>query len=477
MSTNWNNRNIFHHMKILNVLILDDDPTQLELLRVMLEQVSYPPVNPVFTSTGDEFFSLLSLSHFDLVVTDYFMPDISGDGILERVKIEKPDCEVIIMTSGTTINEAISLMRKGAYDFFIKPISQELLVNRLTRIFELKNLIQENRKLLAQVEYRDTDFSSDIIYKSSRMDSVINIAARSAGTDSNVLLRGESGTGKELIARAIHFSSLRKTKPFITVNIAALPESLIESELFGHVKGAFTGAETERKGRFEEADSGTIFIDEAGDIPINIQIKLLRVIQFGEFQRVGSNKTEHTNVRIITATSRNLEEMIKEGKFREDLFYRLNVIPIEIPPLRERREDISLLIDYFLKTISEKQNKETAVLTEETKNLLLNYSYPGNIRELENIIEYAIAISRSPFITSRELPSILQSSSEAGDLRSFPAGKDYGQNMADFETGLITRALKDASGNQSSAARSMGISERKLRSRMEILGIENSFRN
>ncbi|MEA1911686.1 MAG: sigma-54 dependent transcriptional regulator, partial [Spirochaetota bacterium] len=283
------------------------------------------------------------------------------------------------------------------------------------------------------------------------------------------------GTGKELLARAIHYSSLRKDKPFITINIAALPESLVESELFGHIKGAYTGADTGRTGRFEEAHNGTVFIDEAGDIPLTIQIKLLRLIQFGEFEKVGSNKTEKVNVRIIAATSRNLEEMINTGSFREDLFYRLNVIPINIPPLRERKEDISLLINYFLKIKSEKQNRETALLTEETNDLLINYSYPGNIRELENIIEYAIAIGRSKYITRKELPQILQNQTTIEE-KSITQSEDYSTNMIQFETNLINNALVKESGNQSSAARSLGISERKLRSRMEILDIENTFR-
>ena len=463
-------------MKILNVLILDDDPTQLELLKVMFRQIEYPPCNTIYTSNGKDFFSRLSQSHYDLVISDYFMPDISGSDVLERIKIEKPGCEVIILTSGTTTNEAISLMRKGAYDFFIKPISIDVLTNRLVKIFELKNLIQENKKLLAQAKFKDVNFSSDIIYKSKKMEEVINIAARSSGTNANVLVRGESGTGKELIARAVHFSSQRRDKSFVTVNIASLPETLIESELFGHIKGAFTGAETERIGRFEEAEGGTIFIDEAGDIPLNIQVKLLRVIQFGEFQKIGSNKTENIDVRIIAATSRNLEEMINNGKFREDLYYRLNVIPIEIPPLRERKEDISLLINYFLEIKSEKQNRELALLTEETNNLLVNYSYPGNIRELENIIEYALAISRGRYITSRELPSILQNEKILQEVDTFPESDSYADSMSQFEIKLINNALNKSEGNQSSAARALAISERKLRSRMEILNIENTFR-
>jgi DNA-binding NtrC family response regulator len=462
-------------MKVLNILIIDDEVTQLELLKIMFEKIDYPPCNTTFTSNEADFFSNLSQKPYDLVISDYFMPEISGSEILNKVKIGKPHCEVIILTSGTTTNEAIELMKNGAYDFLIKPISYEVLKNRLIKIFDLKNLLQENENLLEQVKYKDVSFSSDIIFKSKKMEEVINIAARSSGTDSNVLLRGESGTGKELLARAIHFSSLRKDKPFITINIAALPESLVESELFGHIKGAYTGAETERTGRFEEAKDGTIFIDEAGDIPLTIQIKLLRLIQFGEFQKVGSNNTNKVNVRIIAATSRNLEEMIKNGAFREDLYYRLNVIPIKIPPLRERKEDISLLINYFLKNKSEKQNKETAILTDETNDLLINYSYPGNIRELENIIEYAIAIGRSKYITSNELPQVLKIQSNI-DAEQMVQSDDYSKSMSQFEKNLIISSLHKEGGNQSSAARSLRISERKLRSRMEILGIENTFR-
>jgi len=463
-------------MKILNVLIIDDDITQLELLKLMFEKIEYPPCDPVFTSNGKDFFSKLSQAPFDLVISDYFMPDVTGREVLSQVKIEKPNCEVIILTSGTTTNEAIELMKNGAYDFLIKPISIEVLKNRLIKIFELKSLIRENESLLEMAKGQDVSFSSDIIFKSKKMEEVINIAARSAETESNVLLRGESGTGKELLARAIHFSSLRKEKPFITINIAALPETLVESELFGHIKGAYTGAEKERTGRFEEAENGTIFIDEAGDIPLSVQIKLLRLIQFGEYQKVGSNTTKKVNVRIISATSRNLEEMIGQGEFREDLFYRLNVIPINIPPLRERKEDISLLINYFLKIKSEKQKKEPALLTDETNNLLINYNYPGNIRELENIIEYAIAIGRGNYITSKELPLVLQNKPDIKEKEFSIQTKDYNQNMIQFETELIKKTLNKTKGNQSSAARFLGISERKLRSRMEILGIENTFR-
>ncbi len=463
-------------MKILNILILDDDQTQLELLKIMFDKLEYPPCNPVFTSNGNDFFSKLSLSPYDLVITDYFMPDITGGEVLNKVKIEKPHCEVIILTSGTTTNEAIELMKNGAYDFLIKPISFEVLKNRITKLFELKNLIQENKNLLKQIKYSNTHFTSDIIFKSQKMNIIINIAARSARTDANILIRGESGTGKELFARGIHYSSKRKDKPFVTVNIAALPEALIESELFGYIKGSFTGAETDRKGLFEEADEGTLFIDEAGDIPLTIQTKILRMIQFGEFQRIGSNITKKADVRIIAATSRNLEEMIEIGTFRKDLFYRLNVIPISIPPLRERREDISPLITHFLKIACEKHNIEKIDLTDEAFNLLVNYAYPGNIRELENIIEYALALSRNGIISSKELPTILQNSSITLEDKLFAKNTGYIDRMSSFETRIIEESLEKTKGNQSAAAADLGISERKLRSRMNILHINNSFR-
>ena len=463
-------------MKILNILVIDDDPTQIELFKGLFEKIDYPPCKVSYTVNSDQFFSTLSNSHIDLVITDYFMPDITGRGILERVKKEKPECEVIVITSGTTTGEAINLMKKGAYDFIIKPISFEVLENRIVKIFELKNLIQENENLLYQLSSKSPKFSSNIVFKSQKMKDVINIAARAAGTNTNILIRGESGTGKELFARGIHFSSPRKDKPFITVNIAALPETIIESELFGHIKGAYTGADQDRKGRFEEAHEGTVFIDEAGDIPITIQTKLLRILQFGEFQRIGSNNTKKTDVRIIAATNRNLEKMIKEGSFREDLFYRLNVIPLEIPPLRERREDFPLLITHFLQIIGEKHKINNAVLTEDAHSLLVDYSYPGNIRELENIIEYAIALSRNGTITSRELPGILHQSLKIVPDTLFSEESSYLEKMTHFESMIILNALDESKGNQSSAARSLGISERKLRSRMAIIGIENRFR-
>ncbi len=463
-------------MKILNVLILDDDQTQLELMKVMFDKIEYPPCKPVFTSTLTNFSAQFRSFPFDLVITDYFMPDTSGSDVLVLVKRERPDCEVIVLTSGTTTPEAINLMKQGAYDFIIKPISFDLLLNRINKIFELKNLIQENDALLKAIGTKDIPFSDQIIFRSSKMKDVINIAARAAHTDTNILIRGESGTGKELFARGIHFSSMRKDKSFITINIAALPETLIESELFGHVKGSFTGAESDYTGLFEKAHEGTIFIDEAGDIPLSVQTKLLRIIQFGELQKIGSGIMKRVDIRIIAATNKNLEAMIKDKLFREDLFYRLNVIPLYIPPLRERREDIPPLIEHYITKICSKHGKKKAVLTDEASLLLMNYAYPGNIREMENIIEYAVALSRGNVITRKELPAILQNQGPLGPNDSRVTGSSYADNMKHFEMQLLTDVLEKASGNQSAAARALGISERKFRSRMDILGLKNTFR-
>lgn len=463
-------------MKILNILILDDDLTQLELLKVMFSRIEYPRCNPVFTSNASTFSEKLLSFPFDLVITDYFMPDKSGSEILHLVKKERPDCEVIVLTSGTSTLEAIELMKRGAYDFIIKPISFEVLLNRITKIFELKNLIQENDALLKTIGSAEIPFSDQIIFRSQAMKEAINIAARAARTDANILIQGESGTGKELFARGIHYSSKRKDKPFVTVNIAALPETLIESELFGHVKGAFTGAETDHKGLFEQANEGTLFIDEAGDIPLQIQTKLLRILQFGELQKVGSGKTKWIDIRIIAATNKNLEELVRKGLFREDLYYRLNVIPIYIPPLRERKEDIIPLVDHYIERICEKHRREKVTYTDEASFLLTNYTYPGNIREMENIIEYAIALSRGNVITRKELPAILRGVIPENQSAHESPGNNYEESMKIFESRLLTEALENASGNQSAAARILGISERKLRSRMTILGLTNPFR-
>jgi len=340
-------------MNQLKVLIIDDEEPQLISLKNFLTKRDYK----VFTATdGEQGYNIAKEEQIDIVLTDYSMPGWDGFKVLTEIKLLNPSIEVVIITAYGTIENAVALMKNGAYDFLTKPINLDVLESILNKIKEKKFLQNENKLLKEQLQEKFR--FQEIISQSELMEKVLNIAGRVAQTKTTVLIRGESGTGKELIAKAIHYSSPRKDKPFIIVNVASLPENLLESELFGHEKGAFTGAIKERIGRFEEADGGTLFIDEVGDIPLPVQVKLLRTIQFGEFQRVGSNQIFHTDVRIIAATHRNLEEMISKGEFREDLFYRLNVVEIRLPSLRERKEDIPLLISHFIKKFAAATNKD-----------------------------------------------------------------------------------------------------------------------
>jgi transcriptional regulator with GAF, ATPase, and Fis domain len=301
---------------------------------------------------------------------------------------------------------------------------------------------------------------------------VLNTVGRVANSKASVLIRGESGTGKELIARAIHFTSPRKDKPFVVVNIAALPENLIESELFGHEKGAFTGANQQRIGRFEQAHDGTVFIDEVGDVPLPLQVKLLRAVQFGEIERIGGNKSLQVDVRIIAATHRPLEEMVKNHKFREDFYYRLNVVSVQIPPLRQRKNDIPLLIDHFISKYGQENHKAINGISREALDQLLKYDYPGNVRELENVIERAVVLSRTEYLSVNDLPihTDIRSENKFLDPQDFEGG--YEKKVQIFEREILTSALQKTQGNKSAAARLLGISERHLRSRLERLGMK-----
>ena len=311
-----------------------------------------------------------------------------------------------MMTAYGTVETAVASMKEGALDYLTKPIDLDELLLIFQKVMERSNLIRENRELKAQLQERYT--FHNIVYGSPKMEEVMGLVARVAPSQATVLIRGESGTGKELIANAIHYASPRSGKPFVKVSCSAIPETLLESELFGHEKGAFTGAVQRRIGRFEEADGGTIFLDEIGELSPGIQVKLLRILQEKEFQRLGSNLSLKTDVRVIAATHRNLEEAMKKGHFREDLYYRLNVISIQLPPLRERREDIPLLIDYFLKKYSEENQKKISDISKEARTLLLRHPYPGNVRELENLIERAVVLCRGEIITTQDLPFHLQ---------------------------------------------------------------------
>lgn len=451
-------------MNHLAVLIIDDEVSQLQSLKTFLAKRDYQ----LYTAAdGESGFKIVQENVIDIVLTDFKMPGWDGHTVLKNIKLLNPEIDVVVMTAFGTVESAVNLMKDGAFDYLTKPIDLDELENILSRIKERKHLISENKFLREQLQ--DKFKFESIVSRSKSMESVLSTASRVAQTRSTVLIRGESGTGKELIAKAIHFASPRKEKPFVTVNVASLSENLLESELFGHEKGSFTGAINRRIGRFEEANGGTIFIDEVGDIPLPIQVKLLRAIQFGEVQRIGSNSTLSTDVRIIAATHRNLEEMIKNHEFREDLFYRLNVVTVNLPPLRNRKDDIPVLVDHFISRFSINMGKNIKGITREALDQLIKYDFPGNIRELENIIERAIVLCREEYIRKEDLPLNAAEKSSGGEFDPYNLEEGYEIKIKSFEKAMITEALNRTGGNKSAAARLLGITERHLRSRLERL--------
>ncbi len=456
-------------MKSISILLIDDEAAQLKSLESFLKRREYT----VYTAdSGPSGFEIVKDHLIDLVLTDYRMPDWNGLMVVKKVKELNPEIDVVVMTAYGNIEDAVNIMKAGAYDYLNKPIDLDDLENLVLRVSEKHHMIQENRILRDQLPDK---FKFDAITSQSReMEEVLNTAGRVAASKATVLIRGESGTGKELIARAIHYASDRRDRPFIVVNVAALSETLIESELFGHEKGAYTGAAQQRIGRFEQADKGTLFIDEVGEIPHSVQVKLLRAIQFGQFERLGGDTTLSVEVRILAATHRNLEEMIKRGDFRDDLYYRLNVISIQIPPLHRRKTDIPILIDHFIGKFSRENHKEVESISKEVLDQLLKYDFPGNVRELENIIEHAVVLCRDKYISVQDLPLQLHTAGKKSALDPYHLEEGYEQKMREFETAMIREALKRTDGNQSAAARLMQITERHLRSRLEKLGLKNN---
>jgi len=453
-------------MNNFNILIIDDEQSQLLSLKSFLTKRGFK----LFTSNnGEEAIKIVNEYLIDIVLTDFKMPGWDGMTVLRKVKEINPEIDVVVISAYGTIENAVKLMKAGAYDYLIKPIDLDELENLISKIIERKQLISENKLLREQLSEK---FSfTGIITQSRLMENVLSIAGRVAATKATVLIRGESGTGKELIAKAIHFASDRKDKPFVTVNMASLSENLLESELFGHEKGSFTGAINQRIGRFQQANEGTIFIDEVGDIPLTVQVKLLRIIQFGEYQKIGSNITEKANVRIIAATHRNIEDMISNSLFREDLFYRLNVISISLPSLRQRKEDIPILIEHFINIFSNELGKKVLGISKEALDKLLKYNYAGNIRELENIIQRAVVLTREEYITKNDLPLLSAGKENEQLIDPYNLDDDYEIKLRTFEQLMIDEALGRTNGNKSAAARILGISERHLRSRLERIVI------
>jgi len=453
-------------MKDYSILIIDDEEAQRNILKGYLEKKGYK----IFSaSSGTEGIEIVQNNLIDIVLSDFKMPDKTGLEVLEEVKKINPEISFVILTAYGTVENAVKAMRLGAFDYISKPVDLDELDLLLERIIENKNLKSEIQFLKNQLQEK---FKLDsFISQSPKMEEVLSVAVRAADSKATILITGESGTGKEVLAKSIHHSSPRKDKPFVAVNIPALPETLLESELFGHEKGAFTGAERTKKGRFEIADGGTIFLDEIGDIPLNLQVKLLRVLQEHQIERLGSTENINIDVRIIAATHQNLEEKIKDGTFREDLFYRLNIVSLHISPLRERREDVLPLIEHFVDKYSKENNKEKLSLSKEAVDLLIKYNFPGNVRELENIIERAVVLCRSEAITVNDLPNV---------VKGFKAEKEIPVNdeaslieqVEALEKKLIYDALSKANGNQSQAGRMLGLTERNLRYKMQKYGIK-----
>jgi DNA-binding NtrC family response regulator len=443
------------------VLVVDDEPAPRELVAGFLRKHGFEVAE---AGGGDAALARFRQEAFDLVLTDQRMEGVSGLDLLRAVRAINPEAGVIVMTAYGTIETAVGAIQAGATDYLAKPLNLDALLHRIHAVRERQRLVTENRELREALAERHR--VEGIIGESGAMQEVLSLVRRAAPSDATVLIRGESGTGKELIARALHHASPRARGPLVKVNCAALPESLLESELFGHEKGAFTGAIAARKGRFELADGGTLFLDEIGDLPLHLQVKLLRVLQEREFERVGASHPTAVDVRLVTATHRPLEALVREGRFRDDLYYRINVVTIALPPLRERREDLPLLIDHFLRTFAARNGKTVGGLTREAREALLRYDYPGNVRELENLIERAVVLTRDDGIGLGDLPLTLQDPAPGPER---PAGLTAA--VEGLERRMIHAALDRADGVQTRAAELLGVSERVLRYKLRKYGL------
>jgi DNA-binding NtrC family response regulator len=446
-----------------NVLIVDDEKNIRQGLGKALEMDGY---DVLLAENGQEALAILGQDEVDLVIADLRMPKVSGEELLKRVVGSHPTVPVIILTGHGTIETAVQAMRDGAFDFLTKPVNLDRLSLLAKRALSTRELVLQHRAMQEELDKRRR--FANIIGKSPAMKRVYDVVNQVAPTKASVLITGESGVGKELIADAIHNLSNRQEKPFVKVHCAALSESLLESELFGHEKGAFTGAVARKRGRFELAHTGSIFLDEIGEINQSIQIKILRVLQEKTFERVGGEDTLEVDVRIISATNKDLRAGIESGDFREDLFYRLNVVNIDIPPLRERKEDISLLVAAFIKEFATENDKAVEGIDPKARGLLHNYSWPGNVRELRNCIESAVVMAKGTIITPDDLPPSITSDLDGGFIR-IPTGS----TMAEAEAEVIRSTLNANNGNKSRTAEILGIGRKTLHRKIAEYHIEN----
>jgi two-component system response regulator PilR (NtrC family) len=451
------------------ILVVDDEQSMREFLEIFFRREGYD-----VTTAGDVQSGLMRIENddFDVVISDMQMPEGSGLDLLERVNEIAPETVFIVITAFASTDSAISAMRQGAYDYITKPFKVDEIRVTVEKALEKKLLATENRRL--RTELRGQVRHRSIIGTSVSMQRVFDLVAQVADTKTNVLISGESGTGKELVARAIHDQSDRASHPFVAVNCGAIPENLLESELFGHVKGAFTGAVQTKEGLFETADGGTLFLDEVGELTVPLQVKLLRAIQEKTIRRVGGTSDSRIDVRIISASNRDLQVEVEEGRFREDLYYRLNVIQVMLPSLRERSEDIPLLVNHFIEKYSAELGKPIQGISDEALDRLGAHTFPGNVRELENLIERAVALARGPQIEAENLPPSFGGRGDRAIPTRIPAdGVDLDEMMNAYERALLTEALGAAGGVKKRAAQLLGISFRSFRYRLEKLGLED----
>lgn len=452
-------------MTLGRILVVDDDESLRRVTQFQLQKEGY---SVSVAPNGSKALEILQINAQDLVLTDLKMPGLSGLELLRKIKSEYPETIVILVTAFGSIENAVDAMKAGAYDYIIKPVHWEEMLLVIQRALAHQHLLEEVCYLRSSLD-KKYGFEN-IIGHSSSLLNVLDLASRAAQSGSTVLIYGETGTGKELVAKAIHFNSPRKEKPFITINCGAIPKDLLESELFGHIKGSFTGALTHKKGKVESADDGTLFLDEIGELPLDLQVKLLRLIQQGEIEKIGASDPLKVNVRILAATHRNLQAMTEDGTFREDLYYRLAVIPLQLPALRERVEDIPELVEHFFLHFKQRSGRENLQFPSLLLPYFCNYRWPGNIRELENAIEHIVVLARGDEITLEDLPESLRRNRQVVKEESI-ALSPQGISLEAIEKDLILWALRKAEGNQTRAAALLDISRKTFLYRLEKHGI------
>lgn len=448
------------------ILVVDDDSSLRRVMQMQLVEAGY---RVELASTGTDAHRILLELRPKLVITDLRMPDLDGIEFLRRLAQEEVQTTVIMITAFGSIESAVEAMRLGAYDYITKPIDYEALVLAVHRAMERQNLIEEVRSLRSALDERYG--FENIVGHSKSLLQVLDMASRVAQHDTTVLIQGETGTGKELLARAIHHNSRRKSQPFVTINCGAIPKDLIEAELFGFSRGAFTGAQANKLGKIEMADGGTLFLDEIGELPLEAQVKLLRLIQHGEIERIGATAPKTVNVRIVAATHRNLAAMAEDGTFREDLYYRLDVVPLYLPPLRERKADIPELVEHLFHRAKEKHGMQTVRVSSSVASHFISARWPGNIREIENVIERMLVLSNGDFISENDLPEHLRDAPAANPASLLLELPENGISLEGVERELLLRALGKFKGNQTQAARYLDISRRTLIYRMEKHGL------